>query len=135
MVPVLFVWVAISSTLSVPFADGVRRAAFAWWPEWLVLSTFTQNLNLYSPAVLWTVIILSFILNIAVPVVVPISLVALVLVDVEGYSYDQTAEITGANVGTVKSRLSRGRASLRDLLLAEEGLLPTKYRRQRPELN
>ncbi len=69
LVPVLFVWVAITSTLSVPVADGVRRAAFAWWPERLVLSTFAQNLNLYSPAVLWTVVSLSFILNIAVPVV------------------------------------------------------------------
>ncbi len=69
LVPVLFVWVAVSSTLSVPLAEGLRLAAFPWWPHWLVLSTFAQNLNLYSPEVLWAVVVSSFVLNIAVPVV------------------------------------------------------------------
>ena len=44
---------------------------------------------------------------------------ALVLFDIEGHSYDELAAIEGVPVGTVKSRLSRGRAALRKLLEAE----------------
>jgi RNA polymerase sigma-70 factor, ECF subfamily len=55
----------------------------------------------------------------------------LILADIEKYSYEQVAEITQANIGTVKSRLSRGRGSLRVFLLSKEGLLPIKYRRDR----
>lgn len=42
---------------------------------------------------------------------------ALVLFDIEGRSYDEVAAIEAVPVGTVKSRLSRGRAHLRRLLL------------------
>jgi RNA polymerase sigma-70 factor (ECF subfamily) len=45
------------------------------------------------------------------------------LCDVEGMSYEEAAEITSAELGTVKSRLSRARARLRDLLRAR-GELP-----------
>lgn len=57
--------------------------------------------------------------------------VTLVLSDIQGFAYEEIAEITGTNVGTVKSRLSRGRAHLRDFLLAQEELLPTVYRLKR----
>ncbi len=40
----------------------------------------------------------------------------LVLSDVQGLSYDEIVDITGASLGTVKSRLSRARARLRDYL-------------------
>ena len=40
----------------------------------------------------------------------------LMLVVVEGYSYAETAEITGAPIGTVMSRLSRARSSLAGIL-------------------
>lgn len=52
----------------------------------------------------------------------------LVLVDIEGLSYEEAAQATGANVGTIKSRLSRARAQLRDVLLAQEELVPSRYR-------
>jgi len=54
--------------------------------------------------------------------------VALVLSDVQGFSYQEIAEITRVSLGTVKSRLSRGRAKLRDYLLEQGELLPARYR-------
>jgi RNA polymerase sigma-70 factor (ECF subfamily) len=36
-----------------------------------------------------------------------------VLRDIEGFSYEEVAEIVGVNLGTVKSRLMRGRAHLK----------------------
>lgn len=54
--------------------------------------------------------------------------VALVLSDVEGLSYDEIAVTTGAAMGTVKSRISRARASVRDCLQAVRELLPGGYR-------
>jgi len=41
---------------------------------------------------------------------------AIVLYDVEGYDYAEIAEMTGVSLGTVKSRIHRGRLSLRDIL-------------------
>jgi len=41
---------------------------------------------------------------------------AIVLYDVEGYDYLEIAEMTGVSLGTVKSRIHRGRLSLRSLL-------------------
>ncbi|MFW6074949.1 MAG: RNA polymerase sigma factor [Chloroflexota bacterium] len=40
-----------------------------------------------------------------------------ILFDIEGYSYEEIAEIADVAVGTVKSRLHRGRARLREVLL------------------
>jgi RNA polymerase sigma-70 factor (ECF subfamily) len=41
---------------------------------------------------------------------------ALVLRDIEGLSYEECAEVLGTQLGTVKSRLMRGRAALKVLL-------------------
>jgi RNA polymerase sigma-70 factor (ECF subfamily) len=41
---------------------------------------------------------------------------AILLYDVDGYDYSEIAELTGVSVGTIKSRISRGREELRRLL-------------------
>ena len=42
-----------------------------------------------------------------------------ILRDIEGFVYEEVAEMLGVNLGTIKSRLVRGRACLRQLLLAD----------------
>ena len=54
--------------------------------------------------------------------------ITLVLSDVQNMSYEEIATITGANLGTVKSRLSRARAKLRDYLMASGELSPGSLR-------
>jgi RNA polymerase sigma-70 factor (ECF subfamily) len=43
-----------------------------------------------------------------------------VLREIEGFTYEEIAEILQVNLGTVKSRLTRGRAALRGLLVPEK---------------
>jgi RNA polymerase sigma-70 factor (ECF subfamily) len=54
--------------------------------------------------------------------------VVTVLRDVEGYDYGEIAEIMASTLGTVKSRLSRARAKLRECLQGFGELLPAEYR-------
>lgn len=54
--------------------------------------------------------------------------ITLVLSDIDGFAYEEIAEVTKTNVGTVKSRLSRARAHLREYLLQQQELLPESYR-------
>jgi len=42
----------------------------------------------------------------------------LILRDIEGFVYEEVAEMLGVNLGTVKSRLVRGRACLKTILTA-----------------
>lgn len=54
-----------------------------------------------------------------------------VLCDVQGLSYDEAAQVMSVELGTVKSRLSRARAQLRDLL-EKAGELPSVAHRLDP---
>lgn len=51
-----------------------------------------------------------------------------ILSDVHGMSYEEIATATGASLGTVKSRLSRGRQAMRNYLAQHAELLPSHYR-------
>ena len=57
----------------------------------------------------------------------------LVLREIEGFGYEEMAELLGCNLGTVKSRLTRGRAILRAALVADKALdayaHPVQHRR------
>ena len=55
-------------------------------------------------------------LNAALARITPDQRSAIVLFDVEGYDYGEIATMTGVSLGTVKSRIHRGRLALRDLL-------------------
>ena len=47
---------------------------------------------------------------------------AIVLFDVEGYDYQEIADLTGVSLGTVKSRIHRGRLALRERLTGSMSL-------------
>ncbi len=53
---------------------------------------------------------------------------AMVMIDVEGYQYDEVADSIGVSIGTVKSRLNRARARMRDCVQQQPELLPSAMR-------
>jgi RNA polymerase sigma-70 factor (ECF subfamily) len=57
----------------------------------------------------------------------------LVLADMQGLSYEEVAAIVSAPVGTVKSRLNRGRDALRELLLSQQQADPPGHRSREKE--
>jgi RNA polymerase sigma-70 factor, ECF subfamily len=58
---------------------------------------------------------------------------ALILCDIQGFSYEEIATVTNSSLGTVKSRISRARARMRDYLLGRGELLPSVFRHNTEE--
>jgi RNA polymerase sigma-70 factor (ECF subfamily) len=54
--------------------------------------------------------------------------VAVILCDLQGFSYEEIASTTHTTLGTVRSRIARGRMRLRDYLSQNRDLLPRSYR-------
>jgi len=54
--------------------------------------------------------------------------VVIILCDVQGLSYEEIALTTQTTIGTVRSRIARGRIRLRDYLYQHRELLPRSYR-------
>jgi RNA polymerase sigma-70 factor (ECF subfamily) len=55
---------------------------------------------------------------------------AVVLCDVEGLDYTEIAAVMNTSLGTVKSRIARGRLRLRELLRREPELLTGRFRQE-----
>lgn len=55
---------------------------------------------------------------------------AVILSDVQGLPYEEVARVTDAPLGTVKSRIARGRARLREILLQQPELFGRDERRE-----
>ena len=55
---------------------------------------------------------------------------AVILCDIEQLDYAEIASVMRSTLGTVKSRIARGRARLRDRLQAEPELLPARFRQE-----
>ncbi len=53
---------------------------------------------------------------------------AVILRDVQGLTYEELTAALGCSLGTVKSRIARGRARMREYLLARRELLPRRFR-------
>lgn len=51
-----------------------------------------------------------------------------ILSDIQGLSYEEVAQVTRSSLGTVKSRLNRGRTRLKGFLLQRRELLPPEFR-------
>ncbi len=57
----------------------------------------------------------------------------MVLIDVQGLGYQEAADAMDVSIGTVKSRLSRARAAVRDILMERRELLPDRFRQEREQ--
>ena len=55
-----------------------------------------------------------------------------ILIDIEGMSYEEAARVARVPVGTVKSRLARARMQLRSALKKFESIFPSAYRVEMP---
>jgi RNA polymerase sigma-70 factor (ECF subfamily) len=54
--------------------------------------------------------------------------IVVILVDVQGYDYQEVSNVVDRPLGTIKSRLARARARLRDCLQRYRELLPASFR-------
>ncbi len=64
----------------------------------------------------------------ALNTLLPEQRLAVVLCDIHGMAYEEAAHASAVSLGTLKSRLSRGRARLRQYFVEHQELLPTSLR-------
>lgn len=97
-------------------ADSFDRLGFEPQVEWSTLAAGIEDPDQHAER-----IELARALEVALRQLPDDQRVTVVLSDVQGYSYDEIAAITGASLGTIKSRLSRGRGRLREALRVQPG--------------
>jgi len=96
-------------------ADSLDAELYEVEPEWTSQAPASEH-----PEAFATRTELSVHLERALGVLPDDQRLAIILSDVQGYGYDEIARIMGVAVGTVKSRISRGRARLRAALQEQE---------------
>jgi RNA polymerase sigma-70 factor (ECF subfamily) len=96
-------------------ADSFEELAFEPRPQWTTLSRSEE------PQEQAERLELARALQVALDQLQDDQRIVVILSDVQGYSYDEIAAITNVSLGTVKSRLSRGRGRLRDILRTSAG--------------
>lgn len=96
-------------------ADSFEELAFEPRPQWTTLS---RNEDPQEQA---ERLELARALQLALDQLQDDQRIVVILSDVQGYSYDEIAAVTNVSLGTVKSRLSRGRGRLRDILRTSPG--------------
>lgn len=94
-------------------ADSFEELAFEPRPQWSTLAPGEE------PHARAERLELAAVLQAALAQLQEDQRLVVILSDIQGYSYDEVASITNVSLGTVKSRLSRGRSRLRDLLRAD----------------
>jgi CAAX protease family protein len=67
LIPLLFVWSVAAYTALAPAAELLRKFLFGWWPDWLRLDGLAGDLATTDRTVLWTIVVLSIVLNVVVP--------------------------------------------------------------------
>lgn len=93
------------------------------YPEWEDDSWQPPTDPSESPELIALTTAKSKVIAAALQQITPDQRTAIVLFDVEGYDYQEIADMTGVSLGTVKSRIHRGRLALRDLLAGDLELL------------
>jgi RNA polymerase sigma-70 factor (ECF subfamily) len=96
-------------------ADSLDAELYEVEPDWTSQAPPTEHPELFA-----TRAELSGALEAALARLPEDQRLAIILADVQGYGYEEIAGIMGVAVGTVKSRISRGRARLRDMLKENE---------------
>jgi RNA polymerase sigma-70 factor (ECF subfamily) len=92
-------------------ADSLDAKPYEIEPEWTSQSSQAEHPENFA-----TRRELSFHLERALATLPEDQRLAVILADVQGYGYEEVAAITGVALGTVKSRISRARARLRQML-------------------
>lgn len=96
-------------------AESLDAQLFEVEPEWTSQASPEEHPESFTARVE-----LSAVLERALATLPDDQRLVILLSDVHGHPYDEVAEITGVAIGTVKSRISRARARLRDVLLEDD---------------
>jgi len=67
LIPLLFIWSLAAYAALAPAAELLRQSLFGWWPNWLRLDRLAGDLAATDGAMVWTILLLSIVLNLLGP--------------------------------------------------------------------